>query len=70
MFSHYSDMNEELVVVDWDSMFFNRVVGHYYSMFCSTLLRLVEDYVPVQEHRPPKWQLSPPQALMRRRAAA
>ena len=39
------------------------------KMFRS-LLRLVEDYVPVQEHRPPKWQLSPPQALMRRRAAA
>ena len=66
----YSSMNEELAVVDWDSMFSNRTVEDCYSLFCSTISRLVQLYVPLVEQRPPRWQLPPPRALIRSRAAA
>ena len=66
----FSAMNDELAVVDWDSMFYDLSVEDCYSLFCNTLSRLVATYVPVMECRLPRWQMPPPRSLMRRRAAA
>ena len=70
----YSSMNEELADVDWESMFCNRSqdcgVWRNASLFCDTISRLVQLYVPLIEQRAPRWQMSPPRALLRSRVAA